>query len=232
MSQLQTILDLARGEIGVTEAPPESNCVKYNTAYYGREVSGGSYPWCCVFLWWIFDRAGLSRLFYGGGRTASCGTLETFSKKERQFVTVGYRPGDLVFFRFSGAAVQHIGLVEQVNADGTLTTIEGNTAVGNEVSGGRVMRRIRPVRYAAGACRPAYEKGEDMTQEQFDAMMDAWLRSRAAGEPSDFSEEARTWAESTGIILGDTGGNLQYQSFCTREQMTVFLYRLFKRMGQ
>ena len=44
-------LALARRELAVTEDPKGSNRVKYNTAYYGWEVSGDSYPWCCVFLW-------------------------------------------------------------------------------------------------------------------------------------------------------------------------------------
>ena len=43
----ETILNIARGELGVRESPAGSNRVKYNRAYYGREVSGSSYPWCC-----------------------------------------------------------------------------------------------------------------------------------------------------------------------------------------
>ena len=67
-----------------------------------------------------------------------------------------------------------------------------------------------------------------MTQEQFNARMDAWLQSRAAAEPSAFSEEARAWAEGLGLIRGSADGKMQYKSFCTREQMLVFLYRLWK----
>ena len=66
----ETILALARKELGTAESPAGSNHVKYNTAYYGREVSGGAYPWCCVFLWWLFQTAGAPELFYGGGTLA------------------------------------------------------------------------------------------------------------------------------------------------------------------
>ncbi len=45
--------------------------MKYNTAYYGREVSG-KYPWCAVFVWWVFREAGAPELYYGGGETAYC----------------------------------------------------------------------------------------------------------------------------------------------------------------
>ena len=44
MAAADDLLALARGELGVAEAPKGSNRVKYNTAYYGREVSGDNYP--------------------------------------------------------------------------------------------------------------------------------------------------------------------------------------------
>jgi hypothetical protein len=34
-----------------------------------------------------------------------------------------------------------------------------------------------------------------------------------------------------GIITGDGAGNMQYKSACTREQMVVFLYRLWKMIA-
>lgn len=43
MTQVEKLLSIARAEIGVAEDPIGSNKVKYNTAYYGREVSGGHY---------------------------------------------------------------------------------------------------------------------------------------------------------------------------------------------
>lgn len=226
MEQAQTLLELARRELGITENPAGSNRVKYNTAYYGRPVSG-AYPWCCVFLWWLFREAGLSALFCGGGKTASCGVLADWARRHGQFVTGSYRTGDLVLLRFTGTVIQHVGLVERVREDGALVTIEGNTGAGNDANGGAVQRRVRNLSAAAGAYRPAYEAEEEtMTQEQFNAMMDVWLRERAQRAPSDFSTEARAWAEGSGIILGDGEGRLQYQSFCTREQMIVFLNRL------
>ena len=67
---VERLLSTARKELGIKEQPADSNRVKYNTAYYGREVSGGSYAWCAVFLWWCFREAGASELYYGGGKTA------------------------------------------------------------------------------------------------------------------------------------------------------------------
>ena len=52
--QVNRIIAIANGELGITEYPPNSNNVKYNTWFYGRSVSGKKYPWCCTFICYIF----------------------------------------------------------------------------------------------------------------------------------------------------------------------------------
>ena len=225
MRELERVLDAARRELGTKEAPTGSNRVKYNTEYYGREVRGSAYPWCCVFLWWCFREAGLSRLFYDGERTASCGALARWAKRTGRFTEGMYQPGDVVFLRFSGAAIQHAGLVERVNGDGTLTTLEGNTGAASSANGGEVQRRVRTMAQTMGAFRPEYQE-EGMTQTEFDAMMETWLKKRETEAPSQFSAPARAWAERLGIIQGGGEGQMQYRGWCTREQAIVFLHRL------
>lgn len=234
MARASELLALARKELGVKESPAGSNNVKYNTAYYGREVrdtAEAKYPWCVTFQWWLFREAGASALFYGGGRTASCGTLMGYAKTHGLFVGGGYAPGDLVFLRFSQAhtSPEHVGMVLEVRAGG-LVTIEGNTGAGSDANGGQVQQRLRPAWQALGGYRPKYEYEEDeeMDQAAFDRMADQWLARRAALEPGIQTEEgraARAWAEAQGIILGDGKGRKQYRSFCTREQALLFLYR-------
>ena len=160
----EKILDIARREIGTKESPAGSNKVKYNTAYYGREVSGGNYAWCCAFVWWCFQEAGASGLFYGGGRTAYCPTLKTYHKG--QAVTGDYRPGDVIFFNFKGAKnAAHVGICE--SWDGKyITTIDGNTGLGDQANGGAVLRQKRGKKYIVGAYRPAWQKEDEMTEEQ------------------------------------------------------------------
>ena len=46
-------------------------------------------------------------------------------------------------------------------------------------------------------------------------------------ETHDWSEEAVMWAVDNGIIYGDENGNLMLDKPCTREQMMVFLHRLY-----
>lgn len=71
---------------------------------------------------------------------------------------------------------------------------------------------------------PRYEE-EEMTQEQFEAMLETYLKKLAQKPPAAWSVEARTWAEETGLIAGDETGNKQYRNFLTREQFAVLLHR-------
>lgn len=66
----------------------------------------------------------------------------------------------------------------------------------------------------------------DMTQEQFNAMMDVWLRQQGQKQPASWSKTARQWAENIGLINGDGEGNMMYCAPVTREQLMQFLYRL------
>ena len=68
------------------------------------------------------------------------------------------------------------------------------------------------------------EEEDEMTQEQFNAMMESWLEARAKEQPGDWSEEDRKWAESNGIVPGDEGGK-RYQSFITREEAAAMMHR-------
>ena len=208
------LLQLARGELGVTERPAGSNKVKYNTAYYGREVSGSGYPWCCTFVWWLFQQAGASSLFFGGGKTAYCPTLLTHHAK--QMVWEDYRPGDVIFFNFSGkASAAHVGICEKWDGE-NITTIDGNTGSGNESNGGAVMRRTRNKKYIVGAYRPAYREEETLTQLQFDNLMADWLARQSQRPESPWGKmpEAKR--------LGITDGT-RPQSFATREEVATMI---------
>ena len=73
---------------------------------------------------------------------------------------------------------------------------------------------------------PAWEEEENMTQETFDGMMADYLARLGEQSPSDWSEDARTWAEGRGLIRGDETGNRRYKMFVTREEMAVLLQRM------
>lgn len=171
MPSAADILHVATAELGVKESPPNSNQVKYNTAYYNRSVSGPAYPWCCAFVWWVFREAGAAELFYGGQKTASCTTLYNHYRKQGLTVEQA-RPGDLVFFNFDGQAgvMNHVGICESCE-DGYVITIDGNTGATNEANGGAVMRRKRALKYVGGVARPKYEEEENLTEKEIRAIV-------------------------------------------------------------
>ncbi len=128
MTQADKLLSIARAEIGVAEDPLGSNKVKYNSAYYGREVSGERYPWCMVFVWWCFREAGLSQLFCGGGKTASCTALMKWAQREGRFAMGDYRAGDVFLYQLdTDDSSEHTGICTGEKDDrGRYLVIEGN----------------------------------------------------------------------------------------------------------
>ena len=154
------IIDIAEREIGTKEAPPNSNNVKYNTWYYGHPVSGSAYPWCAVFVSWVFkDDQALCK------KTASCVDMLTWFERNGQIVK-DPQPGDIVFFKYSTNArrTNHVGIVKAVNGN-TLRTIEGNTSVSSNDNGGSVMERVRGSNIVAYA-RPKYADIQKKTPEE------------------------------------------------------------------
>ena len=140
----EKVIEIAKKYVGVTEYPPNSNNVVFNTKFYGREVSGVNYPWCCAFIWYIHNEAGVDIK-----KTASCAELGAWFKNNGKFKTSDPKVGDIVFFKFSGSSrwTNHVGLVIEVNGN-TLTTIEGNTSSDNKGSqnnGGMVAIRTRKI---------------------------------------------------------------------------------------
>ena len=141
---IEKVINIAKKYVGVCEDPPNSNKVVFNTKFYGREVSGANYPWCCAFIWCIFNEAGINIK-----RTASCMMLGDWFKQEEKYHKDNPQVGDIVFFKFPGSSrwTNHVGLVIEVNGN-TLTTIEGNTSSddkGSQNNGGMVAIRTRKI---------------------------------------------------------------------------------------
>ena len=121
----EAVIQIAKWQIGVIENPANSNKVKYNTWYYGREVFGSSYPWCMTFVQWVFQQAGFNLT-----KTASCTTLANAYKKAGQWVTKDFKPGDIVMYDFDGkkdGETEHCGIIVEVGK-GYVVAVEGNTS--------------------------------------------------------------------------------------------------------
>jgi hypothetical protein len=149
------VLSTARSQLGTKEKPPGSNRTRYGAAY-----GGDGQAWCAKFVWWVFRESRASGLIPKAAYTP------TFAKWFRDNGRWGTapRPGAVVFFDFPGDGVNrisHVGLVEAVNRDGTIQTIEGNTCrggVGSQRDGDGVFRRTRRTGIV-GYGYPAYGGG-------------------------------------------------------------------------
>ena len=231
-TQIKRVIDIARRYIGTKESPPNSNNVIFNTAYYGRAVSGSAYPWCAAFVWYVFREAGLSHLYFGGERTAHCNTLLTFARRHGLFHSSGYRPGDLALFDWSGRRTnaQHIGIITEVRAN-SVVTIEGNTSVGNDSNGGMVMERVRNLPSIIGVYRPEYYEEIEEREEEEEVDMDKVRAqlvhlSGTGDDHSKWAADAVSSLTELGIFNGDGGGNYGWNQLVTREALAQVIYNM------
>lgn len=179
MARGNDVLNAALSQLGTKESPPESNRVKYNTWYYGKEVSGAAYPWCMAFVQWCYARAGLALPF----RTASCGALlRWYREHDPGCVTKTPVPGDIVIFDFpGGAATDHTGIFERLRGD-AVTTIDGNTGTSSDADGGAVMRRTRSASLVAAYIHPRQEEQEEEDMKRYNTIAEIEREASWAAE--------------------------------------------------
>jgi hypothetical protein len=122
----QRALAAAQAEVGVAEQPPGSNdgsrIAEYRTATAGSGVG----PWCAYFTSWAAAQAGAPLGEAGQG----FGTVEAvyaWAQRTGRAMPAGPgvvpSPGDLIVW-----GGRHIGIVESVDPDGSIHTIEGNSS--------------------------------------------------------------------------------------------------------
>ncbi|MDX6522223.1 MAG: hypothetical protein QOF08_2828 [Gaiellales bacterium] len=136
----QRALAAAQGELGVAEQPSGSNdgprIAQYRLAVAGAYAGG---PWCGYFVSWAAAQAG-APIGDGGRGEGSVAGIAAWAQRTGR-MTNQPQAGDLILF-----GTRHVGIVESVNADGTLTTIEGNSSDG-------VHRRVHDQSEASGFVR-------------------------------------------------------------------------------
>jgi uncharacterized protein (TIGR02594 family) len=123
-SLAQRMIAIAQGEIGVREQPSGSNdsprIAEYRSATAGAPGPG---PWCAYFVSWVARQAG-APLGQNGQGFGAVDSVWAWAQQTGRAVPRGQQPqpGDLIVFN------QHIGLVESVDANGAIHTIEGNSS--------------------------------------------------------------------------------------------------------
>lgn len=230
MGTLSNLLTIAEKQISTCESPPNSNNVRYNTWYYGREVMGSAYPWCMVFCQWVYAQADVKLPI----RTASCTTLLDAAKKNNRYVNRNHlQPGDLILYNFTNAdstTATHCGILKSINGI-KMEVIEGNTATTNDTNGGTVMLRNRTTNQVVGAFRPIFEGELSMTKAEFlkdltekeayDLLTKAMAYADKQKEP-DWSKKEGHWADAIKkkVINTDTPEGL-----LKRDEMIAILGR-------
>ena len=92
-----------------------------------------------------------------------------------------------------------------------------------------VAKLMEKIPVAPSIIKPEIEEEEEMTQEQFNTMMNNWIAEQAKKAPGDWSADARAWGEKNGLITGETSGNKMYKKMLTREEFIAVLYRALHR---
>jgi len=137
MNQRNQIVETAKAELGLIEGPKE-NQTKYQKI---------NQPWCGAFVNWVFKEVGVK--IPNCVSTLAGATAFKKNKAWQDAESATPEIGDCVFFDFPHDGIDrisHIGIVIKVNADGTVTTIEGNTAPdkkGDQRNGGQVCEKVR-----------------------------------------------------------------------------------------
>jgi len=149
MGSASNLIKVARGELKLRYREGPNNATKYG-AWYGSNHQ----PWCDMFVSWCAWKSGNQGAV---GKQAVCQAhVNWFRKKGRWGKTP--RVGAIVFFAWHGVYSHHVGIVEKVNSDGSIYTIEGNTNTNGSANGIGVFR-MRRRSHILGYGYPAFGSG-------------------------------------------------------------------------
>jgi len=144
MSELsKAALEVAISQLGKEENPRGGNWGKVGDPVpeYLKSV-GITFPasWCMAFVYWSVQQAA-NRLGLQNPLMKTGGVLAGWAGRPRLQAKLP-APGD-IFIMDHGHGLGHTGIVESIDADGTLHTIEGNTNADGSRNGYAVERKSR-----------------------------------------------------------------------------------------
>src|SRR4051812_22462032 len=121
----QAILNAVRPEVGVAEQPPGSNDSPRIAQFRQATAGSGVGPWCAYFTSWAARQAGVPLGDHGQG-FGRVDDVYAWAQQAGKAIPNGSgvkpQPGDLIVWD------EHIGVVDHVDGDGTIHTVEGNSS--------------------------------------------------------------------------------------------------------
>lgn len=129
------IVGVAKTQLGYMELDVATGAPLYNedgTWYtkYGQRFKNSSGAWCAFFVMWCAEQADIPTTAIPQAQTyGKCTNMANWFKNNGLWQDAAYTPwsGDIVFFDWDdNGNPDHVGIVESVNADGSINTIEGN----------------------------------------------------------------------------------------------------------
>lgn len=142
MSQLSDkALSVAITQIGESEKPLGSNWGHPVQDYLASVNINFPASWCMAFVYWCFKQAS-EELNIINPLAKTAGVLNEYNLDKLNHVTGDPQPGDIFIMDFGGG-LGHTGIVEKINDDKSLSTIEGNTNNNGSREGIAVERRLR-----------------------------------------------------------------------------------------
>lgn len=149
---VERVLNKVRSALGTKEEPDGSNN-NFIVQWYNANVDKiGLGPWCQMTMTWALYTSDFKALFPGTAWTVQA-ARNALAKQDGMVwheYTNGILPGDLVYYAWSGNReinrIDHVGIVEKVNSDGTFYVLEGNAS--------NALRRMhRDAKYVVGYIR-------------------------------------------------------------------------------
>ena len=136
------VIEVAKKEVGTIEGP------KDNETKYGAFTKVNFNPWCGSFVMWCANQAGVKV----PNTVSTVSGAAAFKKMGTWFEAdcgQAPQPGDFLYHDFPGDGVDrisHVSLCVKDNGDGTVVSIDGNSASsakGSQRNGGEVVMKDR-----------------------------------------------------------------------------------------
>jgi hypothetical protein len=158
MANALDIVHTAQQQVGFVEGANNENP-------YGTWYGINNQPYCAMFVSWVFGQNNLSHLVAAQttkGFAYCPAGLAWFQQKSCVVNKYDGKPGDIVFFSFTGTGqADHVEIIVDASKDG-ITTVGANTSpdhalTASQANGNGVYLRHRPYLYVLAIVRPQYE---------------------------------------------------------------------------